>query len=59
MVLQKVAQVLRCTVADNRKGVAGVIELLCSLREVSSLLTAEQSAKMADKYQDGRTRLPQ
>jgi hypothetical protein len=59
VVLEKVAKVLRCAVADNRQGVAGVSELLCSLREVSSLLTAEQSAKVADEDQDGRTRLPE
>ena len=46
-------------VADDGERVAFVFKCLCGLGEVSSLLTAEQSAKVADEYQDGGLRLPQ
>ena len=59
MVLEEILQMLCGPVADDGERIARVIELVCSLSEVSSLLTTEQSSKVSNEHHDGGPRFPE
>lgn len=59
MVLEEILQMLCGSVADDGERIARVIELVCSLSEVSSLLTTEQSTKVSNEHHDDGPRFPE
>lgn len=59
MVLEEILQMLCGSVADDGERIARLIELFCSLSEVSSLLTTEQSSKVSNEHHDGGPRFPE